>query len=113
MNVAPGAMLPESHVPPSPVDVCAMVSLLVHVTAAPTATVIGFGVKAVVVSVLAPLTIDAAVPAPGAGDGEGVGDGAGDGVGDGVDGEYDDPHPNEIANKSVAIVIRRAGMISP
>jgi hypothetical protein len=87
-------MLPESQVPPSPVDVCVVVSLFVHVTVPPTATVTGFGAKAVVVSESAPLTIDADTPGlPGDGVGDGVGVGVGDGVGagagvgDGVDGE--------------------------
>jgi hypothetical protein len=83
-------MLPESHVLPSPVDVCVVVSLFVQVTVPPTATVTGFGAKAVVVNVSAPRTIDADTPwLPGEGvsDGVGAGVGAGAGVGDGVDGE--------------------------
>lgn len=52
----------------APVDVCVVLSLLCHVTVVPTATVIGFGEKAVVVSVDAPLTMVIAEPLVGDGD---------------------------------------------
>jgi len=101
VKVAPGAMVPEFHVPSLAVDVCAVVSLFVQATVPPTGTAIGLGAKAVVVRVLAPLTIDTVNP--------GVGDGEGDGDGD--DGEsLDDPQPSESANKSAIAVNRIADM---
>jgi hypothetical protein len=60
LNVPPGAIGPELHWPPSAVDVCVLVSLLVQDTVPPTATTTGLGAYAVVVSVEEPLTIDAA-----------------------------------------------------
>ena len=58
LKVPPGAMSPEFHAPLLAVDVCDVESRFVHVTVVPTATVIGFGENAVVVSVDAPATID-------------------------------------------------------
>ena len=67
VKVPPGAIDPEFHVPPSAVDVCVTVSLLVHVTAPPTAIATGLGLYAVDERMEAPMTIDAGVP-----EGEGV-----------------------------------------
>jgi hypothetical protein len=69
------------------VDVCATVSLFIHVTVVPTATFRSAGLNAPRPSTDAPtgmLTDDEAPPggAPGEGLGDGVGDGDGDGVGD-------------------------------
>jgi hypothetical protein len=98
LNVAPGAMEPEFHAPLRPVDVWAVLSLFVHVTVPPTATVSGLGEYAFVVRVDAPLTIDTGVPdAPGDGDGVGVG-------ADG--GEYDDPQAAEAPRSATAKTIR-------
>ena len=80
VKVAPGFMEPEFHAPSLAVDVCAVVSLFVQAIVLPTGTAIGLGANAVLVKVLAPLTIDTVSP------GEGVGDGDGEGDGDGVDG---------------------------
>jgi hypothetical protein len=88
VNARPGAIGPEFQAPPFAVDVCAVESLLVHVTVPPTATVIGLGVKAVVVNVDAPVTIDAATPEP-----------EGDGTGEGVDGD-DELHPTEKPSRA-------------
>src|SRR4051812_13474420 len=95
-------MTPESHVPPLPVDVCAIESALVQVTVPPTATLIGFGEYAVVDSADEPLTIDALTVA-----GFGV-------VGVGV--VEDDPQPYESAKRIVAAVMRnniRASGLDP
>ena len=89
-NIPPGAIDPELKAPPFAVDVCAVTSLFVQVTAPPTDTVIGLGVYAVVVNVDEPATIDAVTLDP-----EGVGGG------EGVDGE-DEPHATEDANSSAA-----------
>lgn len=62
VNRPPGEMVPESHAPLLPVDVCAVLSLFVQVTLPPTATVVVLGENAVVVSTDAPLTIDTGVP---------------------------------------------------
>jgi hypothetical protein len=43
LNFAPGAIEPEFHEPSSPVDVCVVVSLLVHVTVPPALITTGFG----------------------------------------------------------------------
>jgi hypothetical protein len=59
-KVAPGAIVAEFQAPPFAVDVCATVSLFVHVTVPPTETLIGFGANAVVVKLLAPLGIETA-----------------------------------------------------
>jgi hypothetical protein len=64
LNVPPGAIGGEFQVPPFAVDVCDVESLLVHVTVPPAETVTGLGLKAVVVIVDAPMTIDAATLAP-------------------------------------------------
>jgi len=107
LKLAPGAMLPEFQAPPSPVDVWVVLSLFVQVTVPPTATLIGLGENAVVVSVDEPRTIETGVPPPaGAGDG----DGDGDGVGEGVDGESVDPQPTTKAVKSVTKKIRDEDM---
>src|SRR5438128_2718020 len=68
LKFAPGAMLPEFHTFASDVDVCAMLSLLTHVTVPPRVTVTGFGLYAFVVSVRDPDTIETVVD-------DGVGDG--------------------------------------
>jgi hypothetical protein len=70
VNVPPGAIEPELHVPPSAVDVCAVESLLVHITEPPTGTVIGFGEYAVVVNVDEPATMAAGTLEPVVGDGD-------------------------------------------
>jgi hypothetical protein len=57
LKLRPGESAPELHAPPSAVDVWMVLSLLVHVTESPTATLKGLGVYAVVVNVDAPLTI--------------------------------------------------------
>ena len=93
VNVPPGAIEPELHVAPSAVDVCAVESLLVHVTEPPTGTVIGFGEYAVVVNVDAPATIEAGTVEPV------------DGVGD-VDGE-DEPHAIETLKISATRINRK------
>jgi hypothetical protein len=104
-------MEPEFHAPSLAVDVWAVVSLFVQAIVLPTGTTIGLGAKAVLVRVLAPLTIDTVSPGDGDGDGEGDGDGDGEGDGDGVDGvSYDDPQPSERASKSVVSVSRMADM---
>jgi hypothetical protein len=72
LKVRPGPITPESHAPPLAVDVCEVLSLLVHVTVPPTGTVMGFGANAVVVSTDAPLTMETDDPPPsppGAGEG--------------------------------------------
>jgi hypothetical protein len=58
LKFAPGAMEPELHTFASDVDVCAMLSLLTHVTVPPRGTVTGFGLYALVVSVRDPDTIE-------------------------------------------------------
>lgn len=62
LKLAPGAIVPELQAPPSAVDVCAVLSLFVHVTVLPRATEIGFGLYAVVVNVLEPETIETDIP---------------------------------------------------
>ena len=64
LNVPPGTIDPEFHAPLSDVDVCVVLSLFVHVTVPPTATLTGFGAKAVDVIVDAPNTIETGVPGP-------------------------------------------------
>jgi len=51
-------MVPEPQDPSFAIESWAIVSLLIHVTVVPAVTSIGFGAYAVVVSVLAPATID-------------------------------------------------------
>jgi hypothetical protein len=68
LKFAPGAMLPEFHTFASDVDVCAMLSLLTHLTVPPRGTVTGFGLYAFVVNVRDPDTIEIDVV-------DGVGDG--------------------------------------
>jgi hypothetical protein len=63
-NDPPGLRIPEFHIPPSATESCAIVSLLVHVTVVPTATVSGFVPNAVVVSVRALFGIDTAAVGP-------------------------------------------------
>jgi hypothetical protein len=90
LNLPPGAIDPESQPPPVADAVCAVLSLLVHVTVPPTEMLTGFGEYAFVVSVDDPLTIDTGVPvAPD----------------EGVVGEFDDPHPLKTINKSAADAI--------
>src|SRR5580700_1751161 len=93
LNVPPGAIGGEFQVPPFAVDVCDVESLLVHVTVPPTETVIGLGLKAVVVIVDAPTTIDAATLEP-----------EGDVIDEGVDGE-DELHATEKPSRSVTSAI--------
>jgi hypothetical protein len=94
VNLPPGAIEPESH--EGPVEVCVLLSLFVHVTLPPTATITGFGEYAVVVRVDAPLTIPTGVPFP-----------LGVGVGDGVDGvEYEDPQPKHMIRSAAASALR-------
>ena len=69
-----------------------MESLLVHVTVPPTETAIGLGLKAVVVIVDAPMTIDAATLAPEV-----------DIVGEGVEGE-DELHATEKPNRATSTI---------
>ena len=88
-----GAIDPEFHRLVSEVDVCATVSVLVQVTVAPAATVIGFGAYAFVERVEAPETIETVMPEPPV-DGVGVGD---------VGGEYDDPPQPNDAPSTTAI----------
>ena len=79
---------------PSDVVVCAVESVLVHVTVVPTATSRSAGLNALFPSVEAPTGIVMAVePA-------GVGDGVGDGVGTGDGAEY--PPPHALANSARA-----------
>jgi hypothetical protein len=57
LNVVPGAITPEFQPPASPVDVWVMVSVFVHVTDVPIATVSGFGLNAFAPRVAAFITI--------------------------------------------------------
>jgi hypothetical protein len=72
LNDPPGAIEPESHAPVFDVDVCGVLSLFVQLTVVPTATLIGFGEYALVVSVDDPLTIETGVPLVGVGDVDGL-----------------------------------------
>jgi hypothetical protein len=72
---APGAIEPVAKLPLSAVELCVDVSLFIHVTVVPTATVSGFGEYAVVVRLRAPLTMVTLAAGPGAGVGVGVGAG--------------------------------------
>jgi hypothetical protein len=76
---APGAIEPVENVRSTDVESCVVVSLFVQVIRVPTATVTGFGEKADVVNVDAPLTIEMAIEPDelGGGVGVGVGEGAG------------------------------------
>src|ERR1700737_3164377 len=67
-NVPPGGMFPEFHVPPSLIELWAIVSLLAQVTVEPTVTVTGLGTNEFAPRVLAPTGIETD-----AGVGEGVG----------------------------------------
>jgi hypothetical protein len=62
LNCPPGPIDGELHAPLLAVEVCAVLSLLIHVTVVPTVTLSGFGEYAVVVIVDAPLTIETEVP---------------------------------------------------
>ena len=93
LKLPPGAITGELQAPPFAVDVCDVESLLVHVTVPPTETVIGLGLKAVVVIVDAPMTIDAATLEPEVG------------VGEAVDGE-DELHATEKLSRIAAVAIR-------
>jgi hypothetical protein len=93
LKFPPGGITGEFQAPPFAVDVCDVESLLVHVTVPPTETVIGLGLKAVVVIVAAPGTIDAATLEPEEGD-----------VGELVDGE-DEPHATEQPRRSATSAI--------
>lgn len=76
----PGLMTGVENPPLSALALCGAVSLLVHVTTVPTATVTGLGEKAVFVSLKAPLTMLMVCVAGGfgVGAGGGVGEGAGE-----------------------------------
>ena len=91
LNVPPGAIEPEFHVPPFATDVCVVESWLVHVTVPPTETEIGLGAYAVVVIVDAPETMETAVPDP-------------EGVGEVIDG--DDEQPKDNPSNKVASAMR-------
>jgi hypothetical protein len=97
LNWPPGAIGPDAHEPSFEVESCVLVSLFVHVIVAPVATSIGFGANAVVVSSVAPLTIDTM---PGVADVGGV---------DGDDGDDGEELPQPAINPSsnVAIPIRK------
>jgi len=96
VNVPPGLIVPEFHV--LPVEVCAVLSLLVQVTLPPTPTVTGLGANAVVVITDAPPTIETGVPLPPV---DGV-----VGVVGVVGVEYEDPQPEQMT-KSAAASARR------
>jgi hypothetical protein len=57
LNVRPGAIVPELNDPLSPVAVCSVESLFVHVTVPPTEIESGFGEYAFVVKLDEPLTM--------------------------------------------------------
>src|ERR1700685_1379587 len=95
LKLPPGGITGEFQAPPFAVDVCEMESWLVHVTVPPTETVIGLGLKAVVVIVDAPGTIDAATLEP-----EDVG------IGEAVDGE-EEPQAIEKPSSSATGAIRK------
>jgi hypothetical protein len=57
LNVPPGTITPEFHPPASPVDVWAMVSVFVHLSDVPIATVIVSGLNAFAPRVAAFITI--------------------------------------------------------
>jgi hypothetical protein len=100
LNCPPGAIGPELNDPSLAVDVCVVESRLVHVTAPPALTMIGFGAYAVVVIVEAPLTIDA--PTAGlAGDDEGM---------EGVD---DWPQPSDPPSRAAIRTVRNFIRASP
>ena len=94
LKVAPGAIVAESNAPPFAVDVCAVLSLFIHVTVPPTDTVTGFGEYAVVVRLDEPLTIETRVP-------------VGVGVGVGVDGEFEEPPHAQQASATAGVNIHR------
>ncbi len=77
---APGAMEPVENVRSTAVESCVVMSLFVQVTRVPTGTVTGFGAKAVVVRVVAPLTIEIDIVPDEPGDGVGFGVGVGEGA---------------------------------
>ena len=83
-NCWPGPTMPESQPFASDVDVCAIESVLVHVTVVPTGTVSASGMKADGPNVDAPVGIDTADDAPPV-----VDDGDGDGDA-GVEGPEDE-----------------------
>lgn len=103
VNVRPGAIT-ECHALPSAVEVCVMLSLLIHVTEFPTASLRGLGEKAVVVKADAPITIDTEVP--GAVGPAGVKGSIG--VGDAVGKEVAPPQPDEA---SIARTANVAGIL--
>ena len=90
LKVAPGAIVAESNAPPFAVDVCAVLSLFIHVTVPPTDTFTGFGAYAVVVRLDEPLTIETTVP-----------------VGVGVDGEFEEPPHAQQASATAGVNIHR------
>jgi hypothetical protein len=94
VNFPPGAIEPEFQDPP--VDVCAVLSLLVQVTLPPAEIVTGLGENAVVVRNDAPPTIETGVPLPPLPGVVGV-----------VGVEYEDPQPAQTTSAAAASVKRR------
>jgi hypothetical protein len=97
----PGAIVPEFHV--LPVDVCAVLSLLVQVTLPPAAIVTGLGANAVEVSTDAPATIATGVPLLPV-------DGVVGAVGVLLFAEYEDPQPEQRKSRAAASPKRRNDM---
>ena len=104
LNWPPGAIGPDPHDPSLAVESCVAVSLFIHVIVVPADTSIGFGAYAVVVRLLAPLTIDTLAACP-----DGVGEGDGD------EGSVEDELPQPIVNPSsrAAPAIRRVMRLPP
>ena len=114
-KLAPGARMLEFQPFPSDVDVCTMLSLFVHVTVVPVATVIGFGLNAFDPIDAAPITMDTLCAPPegvGVGLGVGLGDGVGVGVGVGVGetGVEDDGLLLQPALKAASAAANTVGM---
>lgn len=64
LKLPPAGIVPELNAPPSPVAVCAVESVFVHVTAVPAVTVIGFGTYALLPLVSAPVGMVTPLPEP-------------------------------------------------
>jgi len=100
VNDPPGAIVPESQVPLSPVDVCGVESLFIHVTLPPVLIEIGLGEYAVVVRTDAPATIETGEPPPPL-------------IVGGFEGDVDEePQPNETDKIAAAIASRLSMMTS-
>jgi hypothetical protein len=99
LKLPPAGIRPESKALVSLVLVCAIASVLVHVTVVPAATVIGFGMKAPAPLFSAP---DGIVTVFDEGAGVGLGDGL---IGVGEDGD-EEPHPLASASNPTARVKR-------